>query len=186
MRKDILVTLREQLLTRTALDSIPEGVWKRTGALNTWGTNAIEGNTLSRADVERILLEQKSVGNRPLSDVMETIQHAAAFANLLERRRAPIRLSTVLELHEEVFHGIKADAGQWRRVNVRIGGMKHSPPRMARVIPLMSTRVEEYSRRDTLGGAPFAVGDSMHFEGESVHLFHHGSGVRARVRLHLH
>src|SRR5207253_1312168 len=78
MRKDILVTLREQLLTRTALESIPEGVWKRTGALNTWGTNAIEGNTLSRADVERILLEQKSVGNRPLSDVMETIRSRSA------------------------------------------------------------------------------------------------------------
>src|SRR5438445_10627655 len=130
MRKDILVALREQLLTRTALDSIPEGVWKRTGALNTWGTNAIEGNTLSRADVERLLLEQKSVGNRPLSDVMETIQHAAAFANLLERRRAPLRLSPVLELPEELFHGIKAHAGQCRRVDVRIRGLKHSPTRM--------------------------------------------------------
>src|SRR5256712_11802891 len=105
MRKALLVTLREELLTRTALDSIPEGVWKRTGALNTWGTNAIEGNTLSRAAVERILLEQKSVGNRPLSDAMETIQHAADFANLLERSSAPIRLSTVLELHGEGFPG---------------------------------------------------------------------------------
>src|SRR5437773_6225283 len=78
MREDILGPLRAELLTRSALDSLPEGVWKRTGALNTWGTNAIEGNTLSRTDVERILLEQKSVGNRHLSDVLETIQHAAA------------------------------------------------------------------------------------------------------------
>src|SRR3989441_5154612 len=186
MRKDILVTLREELLTRTALDSIPEGVWKRTGALNTWGTNAIEGNTLSRADVERILLEQKSVGNRPLSDVMETIQHAAAFANLLERRRAPIRLSTVLELHEEVFHGIKADAGQWRRVNVRIGGMKHSPPRMEKVIPMMSTWEEEYNRRDTLGEDPFALGAWMHFEFESIHPFSDGNGRVGRLLLTLH
>src|SRR5256712_3228307 len=175
MRKDILVALREELLTRTALDSIPEGVWKRTGALNTWGTNGIEGNTLSRADVESILLEQKSVGNRPLSDVMETIQHAAAFANLLERRRAPIRLSTVLELHAEVFHGIKADAGQWRRVNVRIGGMKHSPPRMEKVIPMMSRWGEEYNRRDMLGEDPFALGGWMHFEVESVHPFSDGN-----------
>src|SRR5437879_12186574 len=126
MRKDILVALREELLTRTALDSIPEGVWKRTGALNTWGTNAIEGNTLSRADVERILLEQKSVGNRPLSDVMETIQHAAAFANLLERRRAPIRLSTVLGLHEEAFAGIQAAAGPSRRDDGRHAEREHA------------------------------------------------------------
>src|SRR5881296_4224548 len=106
MLETILAELRHELLTRAPLDALPPRVWRRTGALNTWGTNAIEGNTLSRADVERILLEQKSVGNRPLSDVMETIQHAAAFANLLERRRAPIRLTTVLELHEEVFRGI--------------------------------------------------------------------------------
>jgi cell filamentation protein, protein adenylyltransferase len=186
MRKDILVTLREQLLTRTALDSIPEGVWKRTGALNTWGTNAIEGNTLSRADVERILLEQKSVGNRPLSDVLETIQHASAFANLLERRRAPIRLTTVLELHAEVFRDIKADAGQWRRVNVRIEGMKHSPPRMERVIPMMSTWEEEYNRRDVLGEDPFPLGAWMHFDFESVHPFSDGNGRVGRLLLNLH
>src|SRR6266581_4925475 len=186
MRKDILAALREQLLTRTALDTIPEGVWKRTGALNTWGTNEIEGNTLSRVDVERILLEQKSVGNRPLSDVMETIQHAAAFANLLGRRRAPIRLSTVLELHEEVFHGIQADAGQWRRVNVRIGGMKHSPPRMERVVPMMATWEEQYGRRDMLGEDPFALGAWMHFEFESVHPFSDGNGRVGRLLLNLH
>src|SRR2546428_2819585 len=169
MRRDILVTLREELLTRTALDSIPEGVWKRTGALNTWGTNAIEGNTLSRADVESILLEQKSVGNRPLSDVMETIQHAAAFANLLERRRAPIRLATVLELHEEVFHGIKADAGQWRRVNLRIGGMKPSPPRMDKVIPMISRWGDENHKRGQLRCEPFRHRPGGHFECERVH-----------------
>src|SRR6266550_3585072 len=122
MDETILEALRQELLTRTPLDTIPAGVWKRAGALNTWGTNAIEGNTLDRSDVERILLEQKSVGNRPMPDVIETIQHAAAFAKLLDRRREPIRLATALQLHREVFGGTKADAGQWRRVNVRIAG----------------------------------------------------------------
>jgi Fic family protein len=181
-----LETLRQGLLTRTALDSLPEGVWKRTGALNTWGTNAIEGNTLTRSDVERLLLEGKSVGNRPLPDVMETIQHAAAFANLLERRKTPIRLATVLGLHEDVFRGLKADAGQWRRVNVRIGGMKHTPPRMEKVVPLMSGWEEEYGRRDTLGESTFALGAWMHFEFESVHPFSDGNGRVGRLLLNLH
>ncbi len=44
MINTILDDLRRELLTRVSLDSLPEGVWKRTGALNTWGTNAIEGN----------------------------------------------------------------------------------------------------------------------------------------------
>lgn len=186
MMKTILESLRRELLTRTPLDSIPGGVWKRTGALNTWGTNAIEGNTLSRADVERLLLDQKSVGNRPLPDVLETIQHAAAFANLIERRRQPVRLATVLELHDEVFHGIKADAGQWRRVNVRITGMKHSPPRMEAVVPKMSAWEEAYTRRDTQGEDPLVLGAWMHFEFESIHPFSDGNGRVGRLLLNLH
>ncbi len=186
MRQSILDALRRDLLTRAAFDTLPEGVWKRTGALNTWGTNAIEGNTLTRADVERILLEQKSVGNRPLPDVLETIQHAAAFADLLERRKAPIRLATVLGLHEDVFRGIKADAGLWRRVNVRIAGMKHAPPRMEKVVPMMSRWEEEYARRDTLGEDTFALGAWMHFEFESIHPFSDGNGRVGRLLLNLH
>jgi Fic family protein len=155
-------------------------------ALNTWGTNAIEGNTLSRADVERILLDQKSVGNRPMPDVMETIQHAAAFAALLERWKSPIRLVTVLELHKEVFHGIKMDAGQRRRVNVRVAGMKHTPPRMEKVVPMMSRWEEDYGRRDMLGEDVFALAAWMHFEFESIHPFSDGNGRVGRLLLNLH
>lgn len=186
MRQTILEHLRQDLLTRAPLESLPEGVWNRTGALNTWGTNAIEGNALSREDVERILLDRKTVGNRPLSDVMETIQHATAFADLLDRRTAPIRLKTVLELHEAVFRGIKADAGQWRRVNVRIEGMKHAPPRMEKVVPLISDWEEEYGKRDMLAEDPFSLGAWMHFEFESIHPFSDGNGRVGRLLLNLH
>src|SRR5207244_9351768 len=100
MLETILTQLRHELLTRAPLDTLPSGVWRRTGALNTWGTNAIEGNTLTRKDVERILLEGRSVSNRSLPDVLETIQHEQAFESLLRRRTDAIRLSSVLELHD--------------------------------------------------------------------------------------
>lgn len=182
----ILEALRRELLTRSALDALPEEVWKRTGALNTWGTNAIEGNTLTRDEVEQVLLEQKSVGNRPLGDILETTQHAIAFANLRERRKSPIRAATALELHEEVFKSVKADAGQWRRVNVRIAGMKYVPPRMERVAPLMTEWAESYTKRDTEGEDPLVLGAWMHFEFESVHPFSDGNGRVGRLLLNLH
>ncbi len=186
MMETILEELRRELLTRSALDALPEGVWRQTGALNTWGTNAIEGNTLTRDEVEQVLLEQKSVGNRPLPDILETTQHAIAFAHLLERRNAPIRAATALELHEEVFKGIKPDAGQWRRVNVRIAGMKHTPPRMERITPLMSEWAEAYTKRDVEGEDPLLLGASMHFEFESIHPFSDGNGRVGRLLLNLH
>ena len=186
MREDILLALREGLLTRAPLDAIPDPVWKRTSALNTWGTNAIEGNTLTWADVQKLLLEEKSVSNRPVPDVLETIQHEAVFRDLLRRRAAPIRVTTALELHEAVFKGIKPDAGQWRRVNVRIAGMRHVPPRMEKVIPRTSAWEEAYAKRDVAGDPVFPLGAWMHFEFESVHPFSDGNGRVGRLLLNLH
>jgi Fic family protein len=186
MDKTILDSLRQELLTRTALETIPPGVWKRTGALNTWGTNAIEGNTLSRKDVERILLGQRSVSNRPLNDVIETVQHAKAFEDLLLRTGKPIRLPTILEFHEAVFHGIKDDAGEWRRVNVRIGGTRHVPPRMELVVPMMGEWIESYARKDMRGQNVFSLAAWMHFEFESIHPFSDGNGRVGRLLLNLH
>jgi len=182
----ILDELRRQLLTRTPFDHLPEGVWKRTSALNTWGTNAIEGNTLTWVDVEKLLLRDLSVGNRPRRDIMETIQHETTFRILLRRRTQPIALSTVLELHEEVFRGILDDAGQWRHVNVRIAGAKHAPPRMEKVVPAMEEWEADYNRRDMLGEEVFALAAWMHFQFESIHPFSDGNGRVGRLLLNLH
>ena len=186
MDETILESLRQELLTRTPLDTIPAGVWKRAGALNTWGTNAIEGNTLNRRDVERILLERRSVPNHPLHDVLETVQHARAFEDLLTRKGMPIRLSTILELHETVFRGIKGDAGQWRRVNVRIAGSRHVPPRMERVVPMLDEWIEGYATKDLRGEDVFSVAAWMHFGFESIHPFSDGNGRVGRLLLNLH
>ncbi len=168
------------------MDALPEEVWKRTGALNTWGTNAIEGNALTRSDVEKLLLGQRSVPDRPMSDVMETIQHEAAFRGLLGRRFAAITMLTALELHEAVFKGIKADAGQWRRVNVRIVGSKHTPPRIEKVIPMMEKWEDECARRDMAGESVFDLGSWMHVQFETIHPFSDGNGRVGRLLLNLH
>jgi Fic family protein len=186
MLEDILGHLREELLTRTPLDALPEPVWKRTGALNTWGTNAIEGNTLTFSDVEKLLLEQRTVSNRPVRDVLETLQHETTFHGLLGRRSRPIRLVTVLELHEGVFRGVLVDAGQWRRVNVRIQGSKQTPPRMEKVIPLMSGWEEEYAKRGMIGEPVFPLSAWMHHRFEAVHPFSDGNGRVGRLLLNLH
>ena len=186
MKLAILESLRTQVLTRSPLSALPEEVWKRTGALNTWGTNALEGNTLTRADVEKLLLQGRSVGNRPVFDVLETIQHEKAFRRLLSRLGAPIRMTTAMELHEEVFHGIDPEAGMWRRITVFIEGSSYTPPRPERVIPLMSEWEQEYSQRDIRGEPVFQLAAWTHHRFESIHPFRDGNGRIGRLLLNLH
>lgn len=182
----ILNRLRDTLLTRTSLDHLPEDVWKRLSALNTWGTNAIEGNTLTWKDVERLLLEEQSVANRPIRDVLETLQHESTFRGLLLRKDKPITIQTVLELHESVFKGVKADAGTWRRVNVRITGSAHVPPRMEKVVREMETLIKQYDSRDIEGADVFDLGAWFHHGFESVHPFSDGNGRAGRLLMNLH
>jgi len=186
MDEKILNELRTQLLNRVSFDDLPEGIWKRIGALNTWGTNAVEGNTLTWHDVEQLLIEQRSIADRPVPDLLETIQHEMAFRGLISRRSAPITLVTVLELHEAVFRGILNDAGHWRRINIRIAGTKYIPPRMEKVVKLMEELIEEYNQKDMVGESIFQLGAWMHHEFESIHPFSNGNGRIGRLLLNLH
>lgn len=186
MDKSILDALRDSLLSRAPLENLPDEVWKRTSALNTWGTNAIEGNTLTWHEVESLLLEEKSVGGRPIRDVLETLQHERVFRELVTIKTRPMALETVLELHGSVFRGLKADAGMWRRVNVRITGSPHVPPRMEKVVGEMEEMLAEYDKRDERGEDVFPLGAWFHHAFESIHPFSDGNGRVGRLLLNLH
>ncbi len=186
MNENILEALRSKLLSRTSLENLPETVWNKIGAVNTWGTNALEGNTLTLSEVEAVLFDNRSPRNKPVTDVAETIQHYAAFKGLLGRTRTPITLETVLVLHETVFRGIKEHAGRWRWWNVKIQGSKHTPPRFEKVVPMMEEWVHEYDKRSARGETVFELGAWMHHRFETIHPFGDGNGRVGRLLLNLH
>lgn len=185
-------TLLDELFAafRKALPDVsrlPDAVWKRTGALNTWGTNALEGNTLTPAEVERLLLDEKSISGRPVPDVLETLQHEAAFRGLLARRDQPLTLVVVQELHEEVFRGIPGyRPGQWRSTNPYIGGTRYRPPRREKVVGRLEAWIREHHRRDRQKGKVLSTAAWSHHEFESIHPFENGNGRVGRLVLNLH
>jgi len=185
MKQNILNDLRNILLSRGSFDTYPEPVWKVVSSLNTYGTNAIEGNTLTQEDVGRVIIHGEGV-KKPINFILETIQHESAFRHLLERRSRAIDLVTILELHEEVFKGLLPDYGQWRRVNVMIRGATFTPPRPEKLVGRMEDLLIEYDQRDLAGEDIFTLGAWLHYNFESIHPFSDGNGRVGRLLLNLH
>ncbi len=186
MNKNILKDLRSVLLERTRLDSLPESTWKRMSALNTWGTNAIEGSTVTREEAECLVIDGTSIKGKPVAEVLETVQHERVFRSLPSLTSRDISLETILGMHEQVFFGIFQDAGQWRRVNVRIKGASFTPPRMEKVVRELEKWTAEYRQRDIDGEDTFLLGARMHFDLERIHPFSDGNGRIGRLLLNLH
>lgn len=186
MNENILKELRSALLERVSISNLPEAVWERESVINTWGTSAIEGNTLSLAEVETVLIERKGVKDQTLHDILEVQKHNEVFRNLPSLIPKRIDLVLVQELHKGLFEGIKPDAGQWRRSNVRIRGARRAPPRWEKVIPLMTDLEKEYGGREAGGDGTFELAAWMHSRFESIHPFADGNGRVGRLLLNLH
>lgn len=172
-------------MSRGSFDTFPGPVWRAVSSLNTYGTNAIEGNTLTQDEVDKVIIEHEGV-RKPINDVMETIQHSSAFVRLIDRRSRAIDLVSILELHEDVFKGVLSDYGQWRRINVIVRGASFTPPRPEKLMARMEDLIKEYDRRDLAGEDIFTLGAWLHYNFECIHPFSDGNGRVGRLMLNLH
>jgi len=184
MKKSILLTLREALLDACPLTALPTDTMRGMSALNTWGTNAIEGNRLGRREVEDVLLRDRTPGGHRVRDLLETVNHDAVFRGLPERLDAPIGAETALELHALVFFRVLPDAGRLRKVPVRVVGSPHTPPPHEWLPRAMMQWQDELDERS--GEEVFATAAWMHHRFEGIHPFTDGNGRAGRLLLNLY
>jgi Fic family protein len=186
MDRNILNKLRLRMLDRGTVRNFPEKTLQESFILNTWGTNAIEGNTLTLDEVTKVIESGITVPNRPVRDLQETIQHSHALAEVVSGRMSEVTMKCALELHDMIFHAILTDAGLWRRVNVRISGSRYSLPRVEKLIPLLQDWEKHYMAMEMNREDVFSQAAEMHFGFESIHPFSDGNGRVGRLLLNIH
>ncbi len=182
----ILEVLREELLAHGKLQSHPGTVWRPLAAINTWGSNAIEGNSLGLGQVQQILAQGKSVPGHPMWELLETVQHERAFLSLLGPGHGLVGGALARDLHREVFRGIMPDAGEWRDVDVIVLGAPFRPVAWPEVPSAMAGWEADHGEREASGEDALALAAWSHHRFESVHPFSDGNGRTGRLLLNAH
>jgi len=153
----------------------------------TYTSNAIEGNTLSRAETAVVLEKGLTISGKPLKDHLEATNHAAAYdwvMGLIKKKPHQIDEKTILEIHRLVLKGIHDDvAGRYRDVPVRIAGSTVILPNAAKVPVLMRELSTWLANKPDIH--PVELAAQAHYRLVTIHPFTDGNGRTARLLMNL-
>lgn len=152
----------------------------------TYTSNAIEGNTLSRAETALIVEKGLTVEGKTLSEHLEAVNHAEAFDWIMQRtgtNKLDITENVILDLHRLILQKIDDNnAGRYRAIPVRIAGSTVIMPNAMKVPELMN---EFISWLHNNHDHPVAIAADAHFKLVSIHPFVDGNGRTARLLMNL-
>lgn len=174
----------------------------------TYTSNALEGNTLTRAETALVLEKKIAVGGKTLREHLEATNHAAALdwarcivKQMQQKKDELHQLFTeknILQLHALILKGIDDDnAGRYRSVPVRISGSEVVLPNPRKVPTLMhdfthwlqqqhaswQKKVKDSSPLPSLHSVELAA--EAHYQLVTIHPFVDGNGRTARLLMNL-
>ncbi len=153
----------------------------------TYTSNAIEGNTLTRAETALVIEKGLTIGGKSITEHLEATNTAAALDFVKEQiRRKPneIKEKDILKIHEIILSGIsKEDAGLYRRVPVRISGSAVVLPNPKKVQDLMDDFFSWIKKEDKLHAVELAA--EAHYRLVTIHPFVDGNGRTARLLMNM-
>lgn len=186
------MTLDAMILQRKArLDALRPLDPKSVGALDAWydveltySSNAIEGNSLTRAETAVILEKGITVGGKPLKDHLEAIDHADAlgFVRALVETGEPIRESDVRAIHGLVLgRSNREEAGRYSAHQRAIRGSTLMLPSPGEIAPLMGDMAHWLKTAPLEHETAFEA----HYRLVTIHPFSDGNGRTARLVMNL-
>ena len=178
-----------------ALRPLPEKAWTSLTRLFaaedvrfTWASNALEGNTLTLRETQRVLEDGATIAGKTMRDHLEAVNHAAAVRRMHEiaDRGEAITVHVMLELHGLLMRGIDdAWAGRIRNDAVAIAGTQYRPPNADAASAGVDESFARYAGRKERDH-PVLVAADVHYEVARLHPFFDGNGRTARLLMNAH
>lgn len=151
----------------------------------TYHSTAMEGNTLTLTEMRTLLEDGMAVGNHPLREYLEVVNHAQAFDLLDQYVNTDISLSIVLKVHALVMDKIIFDAGQLRAIQVYMYDSPHIPPPPHDVSLYMMQWLRWLGSDEAFRYEAIARVALAHHQFEAIHPFADGNGRVGRLLMNL-
>ena len=153
----------------------------------TYTSNAIEGNTLSRAETALVVEKGLTIGGKSITEHLEATNHAAALdfvKEQIKRKPSELKEKDVLKIHEIILSRIsKEDSGLYRRVPVRISGSAVVLPNPKKVQDLMDEFFLWLKKETKLHALELAA--EAHYRFVTIHPFIDGNGRTGRLLMNM-
>ncbi len=153
----------------------------------TYTSNAIEGNTLTRAETALVVEKGLTVKGKSLTEHLEATNHVEALEyvkTLVGRKRQEITERDISDIHRLILNNIEADiAGRYRQHHARITGSEVVLPNPVKIPKLMKEFIEWLESNNSDHVAKIA--SDAHFKLVSIHPFTDGNGRTSRLLMNL-
>lgn len=160
--------------------------WRRFAELFAYDTNAIEGSTVTRTEVENIL-EKGLWPDKPKEEVAETYGVSESI-DFVRNTKEHISIQLIKELHWIVFKNSKHFAGEFRSEGVEVavvdgrGNVVHRGAPQRQVLPLLRELAGWYDK-NKMKYHPILLAAVVHNQFENIHPFQDGNGRVGRLLL---
>lgn len=153
----------------------------------TYTSNAIEGNTLTRAETALVVEKGLTVAGKSLTEHLEATNHAEALdyvKTLVDKKRQDITENDIFEIHRLILNKIEeGNAGRYRTQHARLTESDVVLPNPVKVPDLMEEFVKWLVGRNPNHIVKIAA--DAHYRLVSIHPFSDGNGRTSRLLMNL-
>lgn len=155
--------------------------------VETYTSNAIEGNTLTRRETALVVEKGLTVGGKSLVEHLEATNHAHALDFVKQQvgqETQTVSGRDILQIHDIILKGVDdAHAGHYRNVLVRILGSSVVLPNPIKVPDLMDGFCDWLAEENNLH--PVELAAEAHYRLVTIHPFVDGNGRIARLLMNM-